>query len=544
MAVSGRGAAAPRRAGRTALVLGFVVVAALPGGVEAQGVGLGEAGESYLRLLQISGLADLGSFSVRPLTPSQRLDAGSSGTHPWAPRFRSGGARDGSARFSAALGFRSFLNSGQPRVENDGALWQGKGLTTALNAQATVEWRALSVTVDPTLLFNQNSDFVLADVTRAGATPYEYPWRRMDMPQRFGPTSFWTFDPGQSEIAVRWRGTRLSTGTANMWWGPAARNALIMSNNAPGFFHTSLGTERPLDIGIGTIEGQWIWGGLGQSDWFDPTMNQDRYFTGIVGAFSPDVLEGLTLGATRVFQELIPDGGLAFGEYLLVFQGLFKSGFISPDRPDGTDDRDQLLSLFARWIFPESGFETYIEWARNDHSANLRDFILEPEHSRAYTVGFQKVTSLSGDRLIALRGEMTQLESSATFQLRPRPTYYEHFLVTQGYTHKGQVIGAGIGPGGAAQSLAVDWFSAGGMATVFVERRVRDNDAFWVWAEANGASFDRHNVTLDLGVNTLLFRRDIEVGGGFVVTREYNRYFYGRAGWNLNLSLAANWRPE
>jgi hypothetical protein len=259
--------------------------------------------------------------------------------------------------------------------------------------------------------------------------------------------------------------------------------------------------------------------------------------------YSPSFLEGLSVGGTRVFQAFAPEGGLDFSEYLLVFQGLFKSGQISEDQPDGTDQRDQMLSLFGRWVFPEAGLETYVEWARTDHAANLQDFVLEPEHSRGYTLGLQKVTSFEANRSFVLRGELTQLESAATFQLRPRPTYYVHSVVTQGYTHKGQLLGSWVGPGGNAQNLGFDWYDRWGRASFQFRRQVHDNDAFWVWAPANDASFDDHDVSLDFGVDGLVFLGDFQLGGGVTFTHEINRYFYGPRVNNWNLALSARWRP-
>ena len=483
-------------------------------------------------------------ITVRPLPIGDVSETVESDAHPWAGKLRLVPWVSGPVRWSAVGSrLRVFANRKEPYVQNDGAVWQGNGVTTALDSRAAIEWRSVSITLNPILLYNQNSPFELADVGRAN--PYAYPWRTIDLPQRFGPDAFWTFDFGQSELAVDWKGARVSAGTNNLWWGPGIRNAIIMSNNAPGFFHTSLGTKGPIDIEIGNLEGQWIWGRLGQSDWFDPTVTDtDRFITGIVLGYSPTFLEGLTVGLTRVFQSLVPEDGVDAGEYFVVFQRLLKKGFASEANPEGQDERNQLLSLFARWALPRSGFEAYVEWARNDHAGDLNDFLLEPEHSQGYTLGFQKVTSLSSERMVAIRGELTHLEASATFRLRGRGTYYEHGLVSQGYTQKGQVIGAGIGPGGNAQHVAIDLYAPWGSAGTFVGRKVHDNDAFWVWAAATGPAYHRHHVTLDFGANALFFVNDFDLGGGLIVIREFNRYFYGPTGWNLNVSLTARWRPR
>lgn len=518
------------------------------GGTESaagQSLPVGDPAESYLRVLQLAGLIDPGSFAVRPLLwVDSRGEEGPA--HPWVGRpglkpVEAAGRLRWSVDDARA---RLFFNSKLPHGMNDGAVWQGRGLTTAFDTRTFVAWRALSLTLNPLVSHNQNVWFELAPVDIPRQPAYAYPWWRLDYPQRFGAEGRWTFDLGDSRLALDWKAARVSFGNESMWWGPALRNALVMSNNAPGFLHGSVGTNQPVDIGIGDLEGRWIWGGLGQSDYFDPDANPDRFITGIVLTYSPSWLDGLALGMTRVFQQLVPDDGIDTSEYLLVFQGLVKASQVSNESPDGTDERDQLVSLFGRWVFPESGFEAYFEWARNDHAGDLGDLFQEPEHSQAYTLGFQKVTSFAPQRVFAFRGELTHLEAPPTFQLRPRGVYYTHSVVTQGYTHQGQILGAGIGPGSNAQFLGVDLYERWGSAGLFVQRRVHDNDAFWVWADETGATFDQHHVSLDIGLSGSRFLGDFDLGASFTFTRELNRYFFGPDVTNLNLGLTARWRQR
>lgn len=535
-----------RRAHHALRVLALAVIAAMGrDAAHGQSLPIGEPEEAYLRVLQLADGWSGPSFTSRPLAIAGARDGLAAEGHPWSDRI-SLQPTGGRGRVAWTIGrarLRSFLNSRHPRGGNDGAIWQGKGLTTAFESTARLEAHGLSVTLNPTVLYNQNGPFELAPSDRADLPDVAYPWHRIDLPQRFGDESFWTFDLGQSEIAYDWRGGRVSVGNQNLWWGPGIRNAIVMSGNAPGFNHVSLGTNRPISIGVGTLEGRWIWGGLAQSDYFDPALaDMRRFITGIVLTYSPSFIDGLSIGGTRVFQELVPESGLGLGEYFLVLQGLLKSSQVSASSPVGNDDRDQLLSLFARWAFPESGFEAYVEWARNDHSADLQDFLLEPEHSQAYTLGFQHVTSFSARRGWVLRGELTHLEAPPTFQLRPRGVYYTHFAVQQGYTHRGQVLGAWLGPGGNGQFLGVDVYDRLGSASLFVQRQVHDNDAFWVWAAENGESYDHHNVSFDFGLQGLAFVGDFDVGAGIVYTRELNRYFQTDKVNNVNLSLSARWR--
>lgn len=532
---------------RVVAVLLFVLCSSTPG-ASAQSVSVGDPFEDYLRLLQITGLASPGSFTVRPLARSAFPAEWGRTVHPWSERAPGRDMPAGDTLSVSLLAPRlaAFANSRFPSGRNDGPVWQGRGLTTSLEAGAHLRWRRLSLTVRPRVMFTQNGSFDLAPVVVPNDSEYAYPWHIIDLPQRFGPDAFWTLDPGDSEIRVDAVGLSIGASTASMWWGPGVRNAIVMSNNAPGFPHAFLGTERPLGTGIGAFEARWIWGRLRQSEWFDPTIpnEEDRFITGIVGSYSPSFLGGLTIGITRVFTVLVPEDGVPFGDYLAVFNGVRKRTMITPSNPTGDDPYDQLASLFGRWVLSNSGFEVYWEWARNDHSWEIRDFLLEPEHSQAYTIGLQKAIDLDGLHVLAVRAELTHLEADPTFQVRPKGTYYVHAPVTQGYTHEGQVIGAGIGPGGNSQYIGIDRYGPSGRIGLYLERQVHDNDAYYAWAEANDRTYCCHDVSLHMGGHASWFLGDFDLGSGLLMTREYNRYFFGNDLWNLNLSLSARWRSR
>jgi hypothetical protein len=529
-------------------VLGLVALLLLcsVGPASAQALAVGDPFEDYLRLLQITGRASPGSFTVRPLTAAALPSEGGSARHPWSERAPDGGSSEDQPVSFSLLDPRleAFANSRFPTGRNDGPVWQGRGLTTSVEAGGRVRWRGVSLTVRPRLLYTENRSFELAPVVVANTSEYAYPWHIIDMPQRFGPDAFWTVDPGDSEVRVEAGDLTLGLSTGAMWWGPGLRNAIIMSNNAPGFPHAFVGTRRPLGTGIGEFEARWIWGRLRQSEWFDPLVpnEEDRFITGIVGSYSPSFLDGLTIGIARVFTVLVPEEGVSLGDYFAVLSGLRKRAMISPSNPSGDDAYDQLASVFGRWVLSNSGFEVYWEWARNDHSWELRDFLLEPEHSQAYTIGLQKAIDLDQRNVLALRAELTHLEADPTFQVRPKGTYYQHAPVTQGYTHRGQIIGAGIGPGGNSQYIGLDHYGPSGRLGLYLERQVHDNDAYYTWAAANDETYCCHDVSLHIGGHALRFVGGFDLGAGFVMTREYNRYFFGGDLWNLNLSLSARWR--
>jgi hypothetical protein len=119
--------------------------------------------------------------------------------------------------------------------------------------------------------------------------------------------------------------------------------------------------------------------------------------------------------------------------------------------------KDQLFSLFARWVAPADGLEIYTEWARTQFRLNLHDLLTRPNHTQAYTLGLQWRRPAWWRGTFRLETEVTQLEQSATFRDLPQESWYMSSRVIQGYTNRGEVIGASIGPGASSQWLALDY---------------------------------------------------------------------------------------
>jgi hypothetical protein len=328
-----------------------------------------------------------------------------------------------------------------------------------------------------------------------------------------------------------------------MWWGPASENPIVMSNNAPGFPHFDMGLGKPTWIGVGYVETRVVYGSLVQSAYFDTSSARPhRFFAGVTIALQPRWLPGFSIGGTRVFYKE-SSRGVGLDDYTSLVTPFFKTAFqgATDSLTEANEGfRDQLASLMARWVMPESGFEGYVEWARNDHSLNLRDMVLEPEHSEAWTIGFAKIISSAAGR-IRIHGEFTDLSRSETFQVRPDPTYYVAKTVDQGYTNDGRVIGAGIGPGSNGQFIGMDRYHRDGRWGIFLQRVTFNNDAYYTYFPKE--SFYGHEVEMTLGGSVFRFVRDWEVGGGLAITRGYNRnYVEGVDAFNFNLQMQLRYR--
>ena len=512
---------------RSILVVTLLVASPLVG----QGVEVRDPMGGYLRLLQLGGAVDGPSMMVLPLFSPAVATAGVVGSGPWGdgPAILRLLAREGQS-VAWDVETRLFYNSGYPSWENDGSVWRGRGLTAAFDAGGSMRWKGLEVRLRPSVRWAANSAFALAANDLPGAYEWAYPWRPIDLPQRFGPDAFWTADLGQSEIRLDAGPLALGVSAREAWWGPGKENAIVLGNAAGGVPRGFVGSSRPLDAGLARVEWQWTVGRLKRSDWFAPgTPDPGRYLTGWVVTVSPDAVLGLHVGGALVSYGRMPEGGLSVADYL------------SALLPQDTSTADNLGSVFFRWVLPESDFEVYAEWARNDRPSGFDDFVFEPEHSQGYTLGLVKLFAWGPERRVAVATELTHLAMEGTSRLRDNPTFYAHSVALEGYTHNGQPLGAAVGPGGIQQYLSATVYHPGGRAELWVRRRVRDNDAFYAWADTttfDGCLYCQHDVSFTVGADVLVVHRSVETAWSGSLTRQRNRWFSGPDVWNVALAMS------
>ena len=405
-------------------------------------VTVGSSEEDYLRYLQIAGLASLYPWSLREFSqPELARMAVAHGSHPWSGK---GDYRDSPARFSfSILPVNAVLryNSAFPYGSNDGAVWAGRGLTSAVDVGFAFKVGPLSGTFNPIAFSAQNRAFPLQ--ANGSTNPFADPLfpGNVDRPQRFGARAYSRVDPGESTVRLDGFGVTAGISTANMGWGPMENYPYILGGNAPGFPHAFVGSSTPLPIWIGRIHGRVIWGQLEQSayspvtgtSYYSSTLETGtkRFASGAVGIFQPRGMDGLEIGVARFFHSLWPKEGIPRSYFSKPFQAIFKVSL--PSTPPGFDastdpgiEDNQLASAFARWAFPKSGFEAYGEYGREDHNWNRRDFIQEPDHSRTYGLGIRKIVSVDSSHLTAFRAEMINYELPTLARNRGEGGIYVH----------------------------------------------------------------------------------------------------------------------
>lgn len=379
--------------------------------------------------------------------------------------------------------YNSF-NTAAPYGQNDGALWQGKGYNSSLTGGARLEAYGFEVTLKPQVSFSQNLSFDYITPNYSGsnyegkaATYGYYGVTSIDTPQRFGDSAFWNYDWGDTEVRWSWNSFTTGFGTQTIWLGPAKLNPIIHSNNAPSYPKFDIGLRKTaiymphFGWHLGNLEARVWWGRLSESEYFDnDSSNNQNLIAGLsINYEFPGIFKGLSIGFNRTM--------LSKWNNISPYS-LFSILVPKMSTSAGKDENDQRCSITFDYIFPKIGFEIYLEWARNDFSPNLDFVIRYPFHTQGWTFGAEKSFSFNNVFGLKLLLELTFLECSADYDrlISWYSTFYAHHIITQGYTNRGQWLGAGIGTGGNSQYLGAELFFPKGSVTLFVQRRNPDLD--------------------------------------------------------------------
>ncbi len=401
---------------------------------------------------------------------------------------------------SAALQY----NSQHPYGWSDGAMIPSRGIQTLVSAGFSLTSGNFTLQVKPEFVYAQNTAFQTfpEDLNDVYWATYYQLLNKSDIPERFGEKAYKKVFAGQSSIRFTKGALSAGISTENMWWGPGRYNALVMSNNAPGFLHATLNTVKPIETAVGSFEGQLIAGSLSSSDIAPPDTNRyyngirlyqqkqdkSRYIAGFMMSWQPKWVKGLFVGFTKASYLYRSDiSGIAD---IFPLEGIIKSG------SEKAGKKASLGSLFARYVMPEEHAELYFEFGRNDKSPSLINIATDNGYPRAYVAGFRKLfTSNKRKSYIEFASEFTQMELPNAELIQQSASWYTNPFVRQGYTNYGQVLGAGIGPGTNSQLIDISWVKGFTKVGLKFERIVRNSD-FYYNAFVITQDFTRHWVDI------------------------------------------------
>lgn len=429
--------------------------------------------EEFLRREQLLGKTPSSSFLFRPLNSSDSLTL--KNFHYSLPILDKDSTRFFSPELKILpLNMGSQLGSGNPYPEV-GKFIQAKGYQHWMSGGIYGSFGPLSIQFQPEFLYTQNRSY----------NPGISKESLIEFVEIFGEGAYSKLISGQSSIRLNYGSFSLGASTENIWWGPGQYNSLLFSTNAFGFKHFTLNTRKPAKTFLGSFEGQLIMGKLedfapfvrdGKEDW--------RYVNGITFSYQPKWIPGLFLGASRVFQQYSSYNNNTWAYYFPLFEPFQKIKLIDPNSPDFDsteyDDRlqSQQLTGFARLVIPKAKVEVYFEYGRRDHAVDWREFIMNPEHARAYLFGFKKLIALSNESFFEVNGEVLQQQESINILIRDGGASWAAHGIRQGFTHQGQMLGPGVGPSSNVQTLETSWVKGLKKLGVRWERLNRHQDVY------------------------------------------------------------------
>jgi hypothetical protein len=383
------------------------------------------------------------------------------------------------------------FNQHHPYGWADGPMVPARGLQQYMSGGVFMKVGPLEAQLRPEYVWAQNREF---------QNPPFRP-RDIDLPERMGQERFKQRFAGQSFVKVHLGPFAAGISTENLWWGPGLKNSMVLTNNAPGFRHFTLHTTKPLVGRYGSVEGQMVMGQLERSGFVYPrrytpgvwppiagdvrpdSLGRSRYHTyvnAMQAVWQPKWTPGLFLGASRVVQAQGTPKKNSDYLRILYLDPRGEQTFSGPDE-DG-ENRNQIVSLSARYLFKEAHAEIYGEFAREDFWWDMEDLLTRPMATTAWMAGMRKLYLLPGkDRWLQVFGEYTRLQAPMDNYIRANVSGYSFYTNGNGvgWTHRGQVLGAGIGPGSNMTTLGVTYGKGFHTFGVHLERVIYNEDMFF-----------------------------------------------------------------
>ena len=446
-----------------------------------------------------------------------------------------------------SLGIDYFLeyNTHHPYNRNNGTMIPNKGYQHLISPGFYIKIGPLSIKLKPEHHYSENKIF---DGFWEGHDPYIWSkryhlWNHIDAPERFGEIRHNRTTLGQSNLKLNWKKLSIGFSNENIWWGPSIRNGIMMSNHAQGFKHLTFHTNKPLNTFLGKIEWQLISGRLDNSGYtppntdfeyagtklYVPKINQNgktddwRYLQGFILSYSPKWIDGLSIGFIRwvqMYSELV-EGKYWWLEGNPTYFPAFRNLFRSNDKYENYEAQtNQAAGVFLKWIWKDSKAEFYTEFHHNDSKQNLRDLLLDADHSRAVTFGLQKIFNISNNNYL-FNWEWTQMEQNASRLVRNAGSWYEHSYVYDGYTNRGEVLGSSIGPGSNSHYFSLNRINKNQKIGIGIEIIDHDNDFYHI-AFSSARDFRRYWKDINFHLNFNKSFKNFNISSNLIYVRSLN----------------------
>jgi len=387
---------------------------------------------------------------------------------------------------------------------NDGSMVQAKGWQQMIRGGVHMQLKFAEVQFAPELILAQN-----LDINNHPSDSYDVLWRDyfrfynfIELPDQMGRGNYKKIRPGQSYIKFHYKNWSIGLSTQNKWWGPTQRNALLLSTTAAGIPHLSISNTKPMETKIGKFNVEILSGRVTNGEWRPPNdhlayrgnrmyiykLPYDRMLNGFHANYSPKWFPNLTIGVEQMYMQYMKD---------LKWYNHIPIKFPISRFPDDQLTQPILMTAtYFNYEMPKAGVTMYGEFGWNLFKTTLRNWLLQPDKGYANVLGIKKIFTTPKKHYFELLAEISQLQlltRAEQFSNGIPTSWYLGSSVRQGYTHDGQLIGAGVGPGGSSQTLEFNWKKNKNRIGIMAERRVHNND-YYVYAFANSTDFRRFYV--------------------------------------------------
>ena len=382
-------------------------------------------------------------------------------------------------------------NNNLPQGFNDGNLYPALGLQERVSAGVNITWGAMDINLQPEWVTLENK---LQNIDKGNQADKNW-WTRyyfitannIDHYRQFGKEPFNRFFLGQSRLGLSYPRVSFGISNENIWWGPGRRNSLMFTNNAAGFIHGYVQTNKPIKTLIGEFEINAIIGRLDSAEFVNPDDSIMRTIWS--GAIYPKSKEARIMQAIQLVLQPKWVPNLYIGYAYSVQRNYEDSNVFAQEINVFSKNRSKtgLGVLMARFAMPKDHAEFYAEIGTPNQMPYPWKFFNDSSKT-AFVVGAKKLFPNKNRKSYMEVGiELSQLEimnvqkifiPNEPFAGPQYNSFYTSPIIRQGHTHQGQLLGASIGPGSNSQTISISWNKGLNKIGAHFERTVYNNDFY------------------------------------------------------------------
>jgi hypothetical protein len=389
------------------------------------------------------------------------------------------------------VGYDQVNNSLLPQNWNDGNMYPARGWQERYTFGLQLKLSIININIQPEWLKIQNipQEYYPGNPEDGNFMPKYFGSvaNVIDNFRQFGTKKIDTFSLGQSRIGFKLGPISIGYSNQNNWWGPGIRNSLVLSNNAAGFKHLYLTTNKPIKSFMGNFEFSAITGILDTNWYEDPDVPLMRsIWTGGIAQKNLDQrkIDAVTINWQPKWTPNLFLGYAYSRQYYKHQAQTFEQSysFFSKDFT-----KVELGSLMFRFLLPKDHAEFYGEMGIPNKAPWPWKYF-EKNPKTGFVFGVTKIANFKSNKsYLRLNVEMTQLQlynpkdifyPGWAFVGGLPNSWYTSDIIKQGYTNQGQILGASIGPGSNSQTINLSYHNKYNQIGIMIERVSQNNDFF------------------------------------------------------------------